>query len=57
MTPMDGAETAAELCLQADEERDFEKLLELAERIQPLIDARRSESFATTTEEREAESL
>lgn len=33
-------ETAAELCLRADAEQDFERLLELATKIQPLIEAR-----------------
>jgi len=35
-------ETVAELCEQADAEQDIEKLLELASKIQRLIDARRS---------------
>jgi hypothetical protein len=35
-------ETLEELCRQADAEQDFERLLELASKIQPLIEARRS---------------
>jgi hypothetical protein len=35
--------TAAELCEQADSEQDFEKLLELASRLQKLIECRRKE--------------
>jgi hypothetical protein len=35
-------ETLEELCRQADAEQDLERLLELASRIQPLIEARRS---------------
>ena len=34
-------ETLEELCKRADAERDLEKLLELASKIQPLIEARR----------------
>jgi hypothetical protein len=36
-------ETLEELCKRADKEKDLEPLLELASRIQRLIDARRSE--------------
>jgi hypothetical protein len=35
-------ETLEELCRQADAEQDLERLLELASKIQPLIEARRS---------------
>ena len=35
-------ETAAELCLRADAEEDFDKLLELAKKLQRFIEARRS---------------
>jgi hypothetical protein len=35
-------ETLEELCRQADAEQDLERLLELANKIQPLIEARRS---------------
>jgi hypothetical protein len=35
-------ETLEELCRQANAEQDLEKLLELASKIQPLIEARRS---------------
>jgi hypothetical protein len=34
-------ETLEELCRQADAEQDLERLLELASKIQPLIEARR----------------
>ena len=34
-------ETADELCRRADAEQDFEKLLELANKLQKLIEARR----------------
>lgn len=33
-------ETAAELCLRADAEQDFDRLLELATKIQQLIEVR-----------------
>jgi hypothetical protein len=36
-------ETLEELCKRIDSEQDLEKLLELASRIQRLIDARRSQ--------------
>jgi hypothetical protein len=39
-------ETLAELCRQADAEQDLDKLLEIASKIQRLIDARRSEKYA-----------
>jgi hypothetical protein len=35
-------DTLEQLCRQADAEQDFERLLELASKIQPLIEARRS---------------
>jgi hypothetical protein len=35
-------ETAAELCERADAEQDFDKLLELASKLQRLIEARRA---------------
>jgi hypothetical protein len=34
---------AAELCEQADAEQDFEKLLEIASKLQALIESRRRE--------------
>jgi hypothetical protein len=39
----DPEETVAELCKRAEAEKDFEKLLELAAKLQKLIEARRSE--------------
>jgi sulfur transfer protein SufE len=39
----DSEETVADLCKRADAEQDFEKLLELASKLQKLIEARRSE--------------
>ena len=36
-------ETLVELCKQADAEQDLDKLLDLASKIQRLIDARRSQ--------------
>jgi hypothetical protein len=40
--------TAAELCEQADSEQDFERLLELASKLQKLIKARRKEKNLPT---------
>lgn len=39
----DQEESVAELCKRAEAEQDFEKLLELASKLQKLIEARRSE--------------
>ena len=41
--------TASELCEQADSERDFEKLLELASKLQKLIESRRKEKDSPTS--------
>jgi len=49
MEPMRNApeETAGELCERADAEKDFEKLLELASKLQRLIEARQKKKPAT----------
>jgi hypothetical protein len=42
MEDADLHETLAELCKRAEAEQDFQKLLQLASLIQPLIEAKRS---------------
>ena len=46
----DYEETAAALCLRADAEQDFDRLLELAAKIQQLIEARWSRNTPRPSE-------